>query len=125
MSTGCAQIGSWAIEERVPELSLPHYHTDDYLDYHHRIFVWRLIEILIRDRDPYQSKGLISQGPVEGQKKGEDDQESQDREGLVQSLRSVPDLMGADPIRSPNPAGPGLNEHVIKPDSLNVTASGG
>ena len=36
---GCPQLGPWAAEERVPELSLPHYHPDDYLEYHHRIFV--------------------------------------------------------------------------------------
>ena len=35
----------WAVEERVPELAWSHYHTDDYLDYHHRIFIWQQMEI--------------------------------------------------------------------------------
>ena len=27
-------------EERVPELALSHSHTDEYLAYHHRTFIW-------------------------------------------------------------------------------------
>ena len=69
-----------------------------------------------RDRDPHQSNGLSSQGPVEEQKKGEDEQGSQDHEWLVHPLRQCARSNGS----SPNPAGLGLNEHVIKPDSLNV-----
>ena len=42
---GCHQLGPWAAEQRGPELALPHYHTDDYLGYHHRIFVQRQMEI--------------------------------------------------------------------------------
>ena len=38
-SSRCPQVGPWAAEERVPELSLPHYHTDDYIEYHHRKFI--------------------------------------------------------------------------------------
>ena len=74
-----------------------------------------------RDRDPHQSSGLSSQGPVEGQKEGENEQGSQDCEGLVHPLRQCACSNG----RSPNPAGPRLNEHTIKPDSLNVTENGG
>ena len=73
------------------------------------------------DRDPHQSNGLSSQGPVEEQKEGEDEQGSQDREGLVHQLRQCACSNGS----SPNPAGPGLNEHVIKPDSLIVADNGG
>ncbi|CAO2635749.1 hypothetical protein LEMLEM_LOCUS23260, partial [Lemmus lemmus] len=39
-----------------------------------------------RDRDPHQSNGLSSQGPVEEQKEGEDEQGSQDHKGLVHPL---------------------------------------
>ena len=74
-----------------------------------------------RDRDPHQSNGLSSQGPVERQKEGEDEQGSQDHEGLVHQLRQCACSIGS----SPNPAGPGLNEHVIKPDSLIVADNGG
>ena len=28
------------IEERVSELTLSHRHTDEYLEYHHRTFIW-------------------------------------------------------------------------------------
>ena len=69
-----------------------------------------------RDRDPNQSIGLSSQGAVEEQKKGEDEQGSQDREGLVYSLRQC----ALSNRSSPRPVVVGLNEHVIKPDSLNV-----
>ena len=52
---GCPQLGPWTAEERVPELSLPHYHAGDYLEYHHRIFVQQRkeieTEILIRAMD--------------------------------------------------------------------------
>ena len=41
----CPQLGPWAVEERVPELTLSHSHTDGYLAYHHRTFVWRWMEI--------------------------------------------------------------------------------
>ena len=34
------QIVSWATEERVPELALSHSHTDEYLAYLHRTFIW-------------------------------------------------------------------------------------
>ena len=37
--------GPWATEERVPELILPQYHTDGYLEYHHRNFIRRQMEI--------------------------------------------------------------------------------
>ena len=40
-----------------------------------------------RDRDPHWSTGLSSQGPFEEQKEGEDEQRSQDQEGLVNPLR--------------------------------------
>ena len=39
------QIVPWAAEERVPELALAHNHTDEYLAYHHRTFIWRWMEI--------------------------------------------------------------------------------
>ena len=74
-----------------------------------------------RDRDPHQSNGLSSHGPVERQKEGEDEQGSQDRKGLVHPLRQSACSNGS----SPNPAGLGLNEHVIKPDSLTVVDNGG
>ena len=35
------QIVPWAAEERVPELALFHTHTDEYLAYYHRTFIWR------------------------------------------------------------------------------------
>ena len=62
-----------------------------------------------RDRDPQQSTGLSSKGPVDEQKVGEDEQGSQDREGLVHSLRQSAWSNGS----SPNPAGLGLKEHVL------------
>ena len=34
-----------AAEERVPELALSHSHTDEYLSYHHRTFIWQWMEI--------------------------------------------------------------------------------
>ena len=51
-----------------------------------------------RDRDPHWSTGLSPQGPAEEQKEGEDEQGSQDREGLVHQPRLVPVLMGAHQI---------------------------
>ena len=39
------KIVPWAAEERVPELALSHSHTDEYLAYHHRTFIWRWMEI--------------------------------------------------------------------------------
>ena len=39
------QIVPWAAEERVPELPLSHSHTDKYLAYHHRSFIWQWMEI--------------------------------------------------------------------------------
>ena len=39
------QIVPWAAEERVPGLALSHTHTDEYLAYHHRTFIWRWMEI--------------------------------------------------------------------------------
>ena len=38
------QIVPWAAEERVPELALSHCHTDEYLTYHHRTFIWQWME---------------------------------------------------------------------------------
>ena len=72
----------------MPELALSHSQTDDYLEYHHRTFVPQQMEIETdRDRDPHQSTGLSSQGPFEEQKEGEEEQDSQDHEGLVHPLR--------------------------------------
>ena len=76
-----------------------------------------------RDRDPRQSNRLNSQGPIEGQKKGEDEQGSQDHEGLVHQLRQC--ACSSSNGSSPNPAGPGLNELVIKLDPLIVADNGG
>ena len=73
-----------------------------------------------RDRDPHQSNGLSPQGPVEEQKEGEDEQGSLDHEGLVHALRQCACSNGS----SPNPDGPRLNEHAIKPDPLNVAENG-
>ena len=42
-----------------------------------------------RDRDPHQSAGLRSHGPVEEQKEGEDEQGSQDRESLIHPLNQL------------------------------------
>ena len=39
------QIGSWAGEERVPELALAHNHTDEYFACHHRTFICQRMEI--------------------------------------------------------------------------------
>ena len=39
------QLVPWAAQERVPELALSHSHTDEYLAYHHRTFIWRWMEI--------------------------------------------------------------------------------
>ena len=39
------QLVPWAAEERVPELALSYSHTDEYLAYHHRSFIWRWMEI--------------------------------------------------------------------------------
>ena len=71
-----------------------------------------------RDRDPHWSTGLRSQGPNEEQKDGEHEG-SQDHEGCVHPLRQW-DLSNES---SPRPAGLGLMEHVIKPDSLNVVVN--
>ena len=35
----------WAAVQRVPELAFSHSHTDEYLAYHHRNFIWRWMEI--------------------------------------------------------------------------------
>ena len=39
------QIVPWIAEERVPELALSHSHTDEYLAYQNRTFIWRWMEI--------------------------------------------------------------------------------
>ena len=39
------QIVPWAAEEREPEVALSYSHTDEYLAYHHRTFIWRWMEI--------------------------------------------------------------------------------
>ena len=39
------RIVPWAAEERGPELALSHSHTDEYLAYHHRTFIWRWMKI--------------------------------------------------------------------------------
>ncbi|KAH0506760.1 Prolactin [Microtus ochrogaster] len=67
-----------------------------------------------RERDTHHSNGLSSQGPVEEQKEEKEEQGSQDRYGLVHPLRQC----ACSKRSSPNSAGPGLNEHAIKPDSL-------
>ena len=69
-----------------------------------------------RDRDPHWSTGLSPQGPNEEQKEGDHEKGSQDCEGCIHPLIQG-DLSKES---SPRPAGLGLNEHVIKPDSLNV-----
>ena len=74
-----------------------------------------------RVRDLYQSNGLSSQGPVERQKEGEDEQGSLDHDGLVHQLRQCACSNGS----SPNPAGLGLSKHVIKLDPLIVADNGG
>ena len=35
------QLGPGTTEERVLELALSHSHSDEYLAYHHRTFIWR------------------------------------------------------------------------------------
>ena len=35
----------WAAEERVPELASFHNHTDEYLAYHHRTFIWQWMKV--------------------------------------------------------------------------------
>ena len=57
---------------------------------------------------------------VEEQKEGEDEQGSLDHKGLVHPLRQFAYSNGS----SPNPAGLGLNERAIKPNSLNVADNG-
>ena len=76
------QIVPWAAEERVPELALSHSHTDEYLAYHHRTFIWQWMEI-----ETDWSTGLNSQGSNEEQKEGEHEQGSQDHEGCIHPLR--------------------------------------
>ena len=39
------QLVSCAVEKKVPELALSHSHTDEYVAYHHRTFIWWWIEI--------------------------------------------------------------------------------
>ena len=39
------EIVPWAVEERVPELALSSNHSDEYLAYHHRTFIWQGMEI--------------------------------------------------------------------------------
>ena len=73
-----------------------------------------------RDGDPHWSTGLSPQGPNEERKEGEHEKGSQDREGCVHPLIQG-DLSNES---SPRPAVLGLNEHVIKPDSLNVADMG-
>ena len=41
----CLQLVPRAAEERVPELALSQGHSDEYLAYHHRTFIWRWMEI--------------------------------------------------------------------------------
>ena len=72
-----------------------------------------------RVRDPHHINGLSTQGPVEEEKEREDEQGSQDGEELVHPLKQCACSNGS----STNPAG--LNEHVIKPGSLNVADNGG
>ena len=73
------------------------------------------------DRDPHWSTGLSSQGLNEEQKEGEHEQGSQDCRGLVYPLKQC-DLYNGS---SPSPTELGLNDHVIKSDSLNVADHGG
>ena len=74
-----------------------------------------------RDRDPYWSTELSSQGLNEEQKVGEHEQGSQDSEGCVHPLRRWDRSNG----RSPRPVGMRLMEHVIKPDTLIVADNEG
>ena len=74
-----------------------------------------------RDREAHRNTGLSSQGPNGELKEGEHEQGSQDRDGWMHPLRQCAISNGS----SRNQAGPGLNEHVIKLDSLNVAANGG
>ena len=74
-----------------------------------------------RDKVLHQSNGLSPQGPNEEQKEGEHEKGCQDREECVHPL-----IHGDwSNESSPRPAGLGLNEHVIKPDSLNVADNEG
>ncbi|KAK7823049.1 hypothetical protein U0070_025866 [Myodes glareolus] len=73
-----------------------------------------------RDGDPHWSTGLSPQGPNKERKEGEQERGSQDREGCVHSLIQG-DWSGGI---SPGPAGLGLNERVIGPNSLNVAGMG-
>ena len=66
----------------MPELALSYSLTDIYLEYH----LYPATDGH-RDRFSYRSTGLSSQGPVEEQKEGEDEQGSQDREVFVHPLR--------------------------------------
>ena len=73
-----------------------------------------------RDEDPHWSTGLSPQGPIEEQKEGDQEKRNQDCEGCVH-----PRIQGDQSNESsPRPAGLLLNEHVIKPESLNVTDMG-
>ena len=73
-----------------------------------------------RDGDPHWSTGLSPQGPNEEQKERELEQGNQDHEGCAHPL-----IQGDwSNESSPRPAELGLNEHVIKPDSLNVADMG-
>ena len=44
-SARCTQLGPWAAEEREPEMARSYSHTNEYLAYHHRTFIWRWMEI--------------------------------------------------------------------------------
>ena len=59
-------------------------------------------------------------GPNEEQKEGDLEKGNQDREGCVHPLIQGDWSDGS----SPRPAGMGLNEHMIKPESLNVADMG-
>ena len=73
-----------------------------------------------RDGDPHWSTGLSPQAPNEEQKEGKHEKGSQDCEGCYHPL--IPGDGSNE--RSPRPVGLGLNEHVIKPESLNVAGKG-
>ena len=69
----------------MPELTLSHSQTDDYVDYNPQNV--SLATDGDRDRAPHRSNGLSSQGSVEEQEEGEYEQGSQDCKGLVHQLR--------------------------------------
>ena len=75
------------MEERVPELAFSHSHTDEYLAYHHRNFIWRWMEIVTETHT-----GALDRAPKAQMKSRRTENMSKE----VRTLRgaSTPETMG-------------------------------